>query len=383
MSVLAREGVAHRSLDAGKARSPSAAAGEGRIEAVDLLRGFAILTMVAANFAGEILERPHPFWFRLSGSFAAPLFITLAGEMVAHAVWKRQRDLAGTASGGRRSVFPYFLKRGGMLILTAMMIDLFIWRRMPLVAFDVLYVIGLALPLACLLSLARPSIQFLFPMAIFAATPLMQQWLGYRLEIEQPPLDDSPEVLASVLATAWRRFLVDGWFPAFPWLGFALFGVVLESLRRSSARSGRTFLVIGLPALAAGIALWSANPGPLAPRMGYSELFYPATPGFLLTAVGLIMILFPLANLLAGRGFINPLMVLGRCALFLYIAHILLIHTVLKPMAGPVSLERFGVLYLLLMASLWAIALGLDRLKKQWREEGYHLPPAVTFLLGG
>ena len=53
--------------------------GGGRLAAIDLLRGLAIVMMVAANAAAVILRGPHPFGFRLFGSFAAPIFVTLAG----------------------------------------------------------------------------------------------------------------------------------------------------------------------------------------------------------------------------------------------------------------------------------------------------------------
>lgn len=46
-----------------------------RDKTIDILRGLAIFTMIAANISPYVLIEPHPFWFRLYGSFAAPLFI--------------------------------------------------------------------------------------------------------------------------------------------------------------------------------------------------------------------------------------------------------------------------------------------------------------------
>ena len=54
----------------------------GRDLSVDVLRGLAIVTMVAANLAAEMLRQPHPFWLRAYGSFAAPTFVVVAGMMV-------------------------------------------------------------------------------------------------------------------------------------------------------------------------------------------------------------------------------------------------------------------------------------------------------------
>src|SRR5262245_51031015 len=55
-----------------------------RDPSIDVLRGLAVFMMVAANLAASALEGPHPLWFRLYGSFAAPLFVLLSGMMVAY-----------------------------------------------------------------------------------------------------------------------------------------------------------------------------------------------------------------------------------------------------------------------------------------------------------
>ena len=51
-----------------------------RDKTIDILRGLAIFTMIAANISPYVLIEPHPFWFRLYGSFAAPLFILISGN---------------------------------------------------------------------------------------------------------------------------------------------------------------------------------------------------------------------------------------------------------------------------------------------------------------
>jgi uncharacterized membrane protein YeiB len=49
-----------------------------RDSSIDILRGIAILTMVAANLSAACLEQPPPLAFRFYGTFAAPLFMILA-----------------------------------------------------------------------------------------------------------------------------------------------------------------------------------------------------------------------------------------------------------------------------------------------------------------
>src|SRR3954467_15585140 len=70
----------------------------GRLAWVDLLRGLAIASMVAANAGAQVLRAPHPLAFRLLGSLAAPTFVTLAGMMVAHAT-RADRSPRGSGTG--------------------------------------------------------------------------------------------------------------------------------------------------------------------------------------------------------------------------------------------------------------------------------------------
>ena len=53
-----------------------------RNRSIDMIRGFAIVAMMAANLLGVVLADPAPFALRLVSSLAAPLFIILSGFMV-------------------------------------------------------------------------------------------------------------------------------------------------------------------------------------------------------------------------------------------------------------------------------------------------------------
>jgi uncharacterized membrane protein len=254
MSHASLEGSSSRP---GEATTPAAAPGiraggesPGRRPGVDLLRGLAILTMVAANTAGEIVPEPHPFGIRLYGSFAAPLFIALSGMMVARAA----RD-GRPSPEGRRHDGRYFLIRGALLLLTAILVDALVASSMPLVAFDVLYVIGFSLPLAYLLARRGPGVQAVIPASVFAASPLLQGWWGYRAEIDQPPLGAPIADVLPLLPLTWKRFLIDGWFPVFPWLGFSLFGVFLEARGRRAARPKWDGWWLGIVLLLVGAVL--------------------------------------------------------------------------------------------------------------------------------
>jgi len=103
---------------------------------IDILRGLAIFTMLCANAIGYVTpSSEHPVWIKFYGSFAAPLFILLAGYMASMGLVQKGYP------------FSYYMKRGLMVILTAVVIDTLIWEILPFTTFDVLYVIGFSLPL--------------------------------------------------------------------------------------------------------------------------------------------------------------------------------------------------------------------------------------------
>ena len=178
---------------------------------IDILRGLAIFAMIASNSASYLLAEPHPFGLRLYGSFAAPMFILLSGFMVAYST--EQKNLE----------FKYFFTRGLIIIGIGAFIDIAIFKSYPFTSFDVLYTIGLSLPVAYLfLKISNKWNRWGLVLAIFALTPLLQKLLGYTdyptiitFPFNIPVVPDYPTNIANHL-------LIDGWFPLFPWLGFSL-----------------------------------------------------------------------------------------------------------------------------------------------------------------
>jgi len=135
---------------------------------VDLLRGLAITIMVAANLIPFLLEPPAPFWLRLTASAATLLFIFLSGMMVALSCRIKNHALS------------YFIVRGGFVVVVAALLDLLVRGSVPLIDTDVLYLIGISLPLAYLfLSLSLRARAGIIA-GILVATPLLQSLAGYN-----------------------------------------------------------------------------------------------------------------------------------------------------------------------------------------------------------
>jgi uncharacterized membrane protein len=318
-----------------------------RAHAIDALRGAAIVTMFAANLAGPCLRQPHPLWLRIYGSFAAPTFVFLAGMM--------------TTLSGRPAPVPRLLKRSVLLLSLAAAIDLLCWGIDPFETFDVLYLLGLAVPVVGLCLRLDLRLHLLLTASIFALTPWLHRSLGYG------PL--LPDALAYPWPT-WRRALVDGWFPVFPWLGVALLGGVAGRLKplRPDGRERRWLAPSGAGLLLLGSLGWWLWPPPIVTRAGYSELFYPPSPQYLAMAVGCVLLLLSLLGRLTGRKPVLWLVVLGRSSLLLYVTHVALIAFVLDEWFHGQTLPGFLALYAAMAISLWSLAWAAERSRRWMRD---------------
>ena len=233
----------------------------GRDHAIDIVRGIAIVTMVGANLA-VFLPEPHSFFLRVYSSFAAPTFICLAGMMVALSV---DRNMVSKHS------FMYFFKRGLFLLAVASLIDILAWKSVPFINVDVLYLIGFSLPILFVCAFYQTGTLLLLSLAIFLATPVLQYYFGYR----EIPLALSLINPSSFSAFNWsivlKHWLIDGWFPLFPWLGYGIFGVALGKLRWYSTKyrlksDSTTWLLAALLFTVVGALTMYQVPGPLDAR---------------------------------------------------------------------------------------------------------------------
>jgi uncharacterized membrane protein len=340
---------------------------------VDLLRGLAIAIMVAANLIPFLLVPPAPFWLRVIASVAAPLFIFLSGMMVA------------LSFNQKRYRFSYFLLRGGIVVLLGALLDLLARGMIPFLDFDVLYLIGLSLPLAYLfLHLDLPKRMLVF-LSIIVVTPLAQVFFGYSgLPLSVPMIPVLTGTALPAASEILRQFLIEGWFPIFPWLAVALLGAHAGTFRwqDNTIRSfaDRDLALLGGGALATGALFWYLLPGPALTPYGYVELFYPPTTEFLLFITGLIFCLFIAADwLVTTRHTFKPLQVLGQCSLAIYVVHTIIIELLIRPLQLQVSLT----LYLAGSLTFIAAMIGLATMIRSLRLRLDKPPFIVRILIGG
>jgi len=301
---------------------------------VDLLRGIAIALMVGANTVPYLLLPPVPFAIRVLSSLAAPLFILLSGMMVALSRSRKQYDLR------------YFLIRGGLVLLIAAGLEAVVWGIFPFMDMDVLFLIGISLPLAYLFLRLDREVRWGIILALFCATPVLQLVFGYPALPLQLPLADAVSGHAGFfLPTLAGHWFIGGWFPVFPWLGVALLGAELGTIRWTgnaiASFATRQFAAVALGMLGTGIALWALFPGPQIIRFGYVELFYPPVPGFCLAACGMIICMFVIADLLPSACIPDPLRAMGECSLAIYILHSVIIAWIIGPADTHLPLPQF------------------------------------------
>jgi uncharacterized membrane protein len=340
---------------------------------VDLLRGLAIAVMVAANLVPFLLVPPAPFWLRVLASVAAPLFIFLSGMMVA------------LSSRMKKHTFSYFLLRGGFVFLLGALLDLLARGAVPFLDFDVLYLIGISLPLSYLFLKLDLRERMLVFLSIIVITPLIQVFFGYSgLPLQVPLIPVLTGAAFPAGTDILRQWLIEGWFPIFPWLAVALLGAHTGTFRwqENGIRSfvDRNLALPGGGALVIGVLFSYFLPGPALTPYGYVELFYPPTMGFLLFITGLMVCLFILADgLVTTPWTLEPLQVLGQCSLAIYVVHTLIIELLIRPLQLQVSLPLYLIAYLLFIAVMTLLAYGIRSLRLRLD----HPPFIVRVLIGG
>jgi uncharacterized membrane protein len=338
---------------------------------LDVLRGIAIFLMVQANIGQSVYHGAIPLWVKLyiaTGSFVPALFILLAGMSVAY-----------TSTFKHYTLKHFLLRMVTLFVTAAVVIDVFVWGLVPFVGVDVLYLIGLALPVAYGFQRLSSAWRWLCVLIVFASTPLLQAVLGYANHPTAIHLSGGARALGEldpvVVAKHW---LVDGWFPIVPWLGFGLLGVNL-GLRRWKTKSLATFarrkvIVAGVLLMILGLVMWTFYRGALYSRSGFREIFYPPSLAYIVTVVGQIVILFAFVDWRPNLRVYKPLVVYGESALFMYWTH----HVIMKYLK-PV--HSVGSAFLVLGTGVvitFALAYALRYVRRRWP----HRPAFLRHVLG-
>jgi uncharacterized membrane protein len=310
---------------------------------IDITRGIAIFMMIAANMLPYLLVTPVPSFVRIYATCAAPIFVTISGMMVALTREKHH--------------FKYFLDRGAIVVFIGVLLDAFINSTYPFTTMDVLYLIGISLPLAYLFMGMDKKLRWAVIGLIFLITPVLQYTMGYSELISQ---DNSWANIA-------HNILINGYFPIFPWLGFSFLGAQLGSMRwenRTIKRYNKPLTAVIIAALlTVGSIVWALFPGNMYIRYGYVELFYPATIGFIITITGVIILAIASSDYLQSSRLLEPFRSMGEYSLHIYVAHLVIIALIIQPLHTKIGLPAYIVVYILFAFAMYLLSIGLKKMR--------------------
>jgi len=341
-----------------------------RDNSVDILRGIAIFIMVGANMSPLMVE-PHPIFYRIYSSMAAPLFITLVGMSVALCL----------SSAKPGYTLMHFLKRGFVVLLAGVFVDIAAWGGRPFTTTDVLYLIGISMPLIYLAAKLPRNYILSLAMLIFIITPVLQYFFGYTKYPTEFKLDGSVTLPIEHQTSILNHYMIDGWFPFFPWLGYIIIGLILGKIRwpgggRINDFSGNQFIWSTLMSIIVGSMLCYFAPGDLYIREGYSEMFYPVTYGFIIVSLSLVVVLLMIVDRYKYLAIFKVFEKLGRNSLFLYIVHCIILGRILGKIFKQIMLEE----YLLIYAGFLFVLLGCAYLREWFLDKWEKFNLNIKFL---
>lgn len=335
---------------------------------IDIVRGVAIFIMIAANMAPVLANQPS-YWVRALYSCAAPIFITLSGVMIARSILK-------SSPNG----FIYFLERGFFLIAVGALVDMVAYHYVPFLNVDVLYLFGISAPILFLIAKSSTPVVAGIAVLIFATTFTLQNIFGYNENLALVHLGQHFQIDPIVVMKHW---IIDGWFPVFPWLGYGATGILFGRIRWDCNSGFRRFdrPILFLSALSVffiGITVMNFFPGEQYVRVGYQELFYPVTPGFLLWSLAMIFCLIGVVDATGRLTLWRIVQPLGEASLFVYLAHSIIIGKIYAPFFSPMNNQSHLMFFLALYSAMFLATSWLRGVRKIYR----NMPTKLRWVVG-
>ena len=327
----------------------------GRMTAVDLARALATLGMMVVNVESIIADNTiGPDWLiqlieATEGRFA-PIFVVLAGLGVT--LMTRGFQLCGDRYGLNRTRHVLF-KRAAFLFAAGLCLRLD-WPA------DILHCYGVYLMIGALM-LTASTRQLLGTAALVYAVSVSIGLLGDLYQQWDWSMVTDPELFSPKGLIRYLLFV--GYYPAFPWLSFFLFGMWLGRNDMAHPRFKILTLAAGTLLVAAGEVLPRVLKTTIV-ELAYStktfNLIYlastdafPPMPLFGISGIGAALTVIGMCLVLVHRWPASPalsaLIVTGRMTLTLYVAHIVIGIDALA-LAGMGENQPF------MIAVLWGLA---------------------------
>jgi uncharacterized membrane protein len=356
------------------AAAPPARPASGRLEAIDWLRGLAVVLMIQTHLYDSWVSPmgkldPLYWWTRYLGGVPSRLFLLLVGVSMAIGFEKQ------AARGVERAVIVRGGVRRGLEIVG--LAYLFRFQEWALAGFwnpvidlfriDILNCIGASMILVSLVASPRAG-----KPQVAAALLAAAFFLGLGPII-------GPAHFPTFLPTALTSYIGGqrpmSWFALFPWAAWAFVGVVVGHfwVRASSDpnREARAFLLTG----AIGLALMSAvilvrkwnpyvirYPNDVVQQMGPGTFFYRLGLNLVLALVACAV-----SRLVAGR--FSVMRQFGRTSLFVYWIHVNLCYGLIsKKLHGALDMKQATLGFVAMTAAMLLLSLAKTKYWDGWRK---------------
>ncbi|MBK9260305.1 MAG: DUF1624 domain-containing protein [Polyangiaceae bacterium] len=186
-----------------------------RYLSIDILRTVAIFVMVQVHFVGNLSGFHHPG----PAGFGAPLFAFLLG--VSYFLWLENPRVRKTKDS---EISKISIRRGLFLFGVGILFNVFVWLPEDAFIWDILTFLGVGL---IVLNGARKlpsSILLMICAVIFVISPTLRVLTEYPAYWTSNTFD-----FDLTLSDVLLGFLVNGYFPIFPWIVYPIVGFVVTS----------------------------------------------------------------------------------------------------------------------------------------------------------
>lgn len=220
---------------------------------------------------------------------AAPLFTFLSG--VSYRLWLNSQEARGRSDS---EISKVSIRRGLFLFGTGFLFNIFVWMPEDTFNWDILTFIGMALISLNVVRKMPQPIPVLMCAMIYGISPLLRQLSGYAEHWTNGYFE-----CELTLSDVMLGFMVNGFFPIFPWIIFPVMGFTVAShLFPESQRGSGTlhrFVLLGSGLLlAAGILVLVRSYLPENVQNVWLRgwTMFPASAEYVLGSLGVAMLGF-------------------------------------------------------------------------------------------
>lgn len=330
-----------------------------RLRHIDRIRAIAILCMVQVHTAAIIppegisISHPLAFISAAIGGMAAPLFVTISGWGMYSSAKRRSESESSNFSSWMHWILPRFI----ILLLCQLFVNsaLLLERggRFEWMTPGVLTLLALACLLGPVLIFLKKGQRVLLMLLLMFSPLLIGDMNGVDFNWF--------ERVSSQGFGEWiKRLLLNGTYPALPWLAFVVLGSLVEDYRDNSVI--RRIVALGLVMVGISMVFSIYKDVSWALTTGDAILtFFPANTPFIFTSIIFVIILFKLleGNEMSGGeptggGRLSWLEPAGRLSLTIYVVHFVILGIIAFKMQNQPQLGIY-VAFLLTIAhtAIW------------------------------